>query len=80
MSCKEIAAGAITTYIGHASIETTYDLYGNSCPARRRKLQRSSIHASPESTPPRCSSGWTRSEVDLFDFWATQIGQIQMRL
>jgi len=52
---------------------------GSSCPARRQKLRRSSIPTSPELTPPRWSS-WTHSEVDLFSFWAAQIGQIQPRL
>ena len=51
-----IAAGvnakAITSYMGHASIQTTFDLYGKLSPARDPRLQSSSTRTSPEPTVP----------------------------
>jgi hypothetical protein len=75
-----VNAKAITAYMGHASIETTFDLYGKLMPGSEAEAAALSILTSPEPTLPRGSRNSTSSEVDLFDFRDAQVGRIHARL
>jgi hypothetical protein len=78
-----IAAGvnakAITTYMGRASIQTMYDLYGKLMPGSESDAARSSTPTLREQIRRRASRRSSLRKVDLFDFSCARLGRVQSR-
>ena len=72
-------AKTIATYMAHASIQTTYDLYGKLMPGSEAEAAALVDHISAVRTPRRGSRRFSLREVDLFDFPSVLVGRIQLR-